>query len=148
MNFKYERLSTFCFVCGLLGHSERDCVVVYANPDKLIEKAYGTWLRAPMKNMKNQNIGARWLKNDADGGMSWTARADTSNLPGDNHGGEKVTTRFMEVDGHVGEISGDKDVICYVSRNLGSKTSEGTTLNTEEGLQGGNEFECETIILD
>lgn len=68
MNFKYERLSTFCFVCGILGHSERDCAIVYANPDKLVEKPYGTWLRAPVKNSKNQNIGARWLRNGADGG--------------------------------------------------------------------------------
>lgn len=37
INFKYERLSTFCFVCGLMGHSDRDCGIVYANPDKVIE---------------------------------------------------------------------------------------------------------------
>lgn len=49
INFKYERLSTFCFVCGLLGHSDRDCGIVYANPDKTIERSYGTWLRAPTR---------------------------------------------------------------------------------------------------
>lgn len=44
INFKYEWLNTFYFVCGILGHTERDCNVVYANPDKIIERAYGTWL--------------------------------------------------------------------------------------------------------
>ncbi|XP_074352119.1 uncharacterized protein LOC141691283 [Apium graveolens] len=37
LNFKYERLCTFCFVCGKLGHSERDCDIVYANPGKEME---------------------------------------------------------------------------------------------------------------
>lgn len=69
VNFKYEILSTFCFVCGILGHGERDCNVVYANAGKVIEKAYGTWLRAPGRAAKN-NIGARWLRNDGGGSHS------------------------------------------------------------------------------
>lgn len=69
INFKYERLSTFCFVCDLLGHSERDCEVVYANPEKVIDRAYGIWLRAPSKNIKNQNMGAKWLRNGPNGGQ-------------------------------------------------------------------------------
>lgn len=62
LNFKYERLGMFCFVCGIIGHTERDCNVVYANPEKMIEKAYGVWLRAPNKGAKS-NPGARWLMN-------------------------------------------------------------------------------------
>lgn len=46
INFKYERLAKFCFVCGLLD-SDIECNVVYVNPEKEIERAYGTWLRAP-----------------------------------------------------------------------------------------------------
>lgn len=61
INFKYERISSFCFVCGLLGHQERDCSIVYANPDKEITRAYGVWLRAPTRNAKTMNIGAKWL---------------------------------------------------------------------------------------
>lgn len=67
VNFKYERLSTFCFVFGLIGHSERDCNLVYANPDKEIARAYGVWLRAPTRNSSNQNVGAKWLRNGAEG---------------------------------------------------------------------------------
>lgn len=41
INFKYERFGTFCFVCGRMGHSERECNIVYANPDKVVDRAYG-----------------------------------------------------------------------------------------------------------
>lgn len=55
-------MSSFCFVCGIPGHSKRDCNVVYENPKKEIERAYGTWLRAPGRNNKN-TAGSRWLRN-------------------------------------------------------------------------------------
>lgn len=148
INFKYECLSTFRFICGLLGHSERDCTVAYANPNKIIEKAYGTWLRAPVQNGRNQNIGARWLKNGGDYGKSGIARTSTTTGSGDDDGGARVAARFMEVDGHVGEILGDDGRICYVSRGLGNKSMDMDTPNTEEGVQGGNNFDSETIVLD
>lgn len=34
INFKYERLSTFCFVYEILGYTKRDCNVVNTNLDK------------------------------------------------------------------------------------------------------------------
>lgn len=36
LNFKYDRLSTFCFVCCLFGHADRDCGIVYANHSSCI----------------------------------------------------------------------------------------------------------------
>lgn len=41
VNFKYERLSTFCFVCDMVGHSVRDCNIVYANPEKDFARVFG-----------------------------------------------------------------------------------------------------------
>ena len=45
IEFKYERLPTFCYVCGLIGHIERDCGTV-AEEDRVMEKQWGSWLRA------------------------------------------------------------------------------------------------------
>lgn len=69
LNFKYERLGSF-FFGGTIGHAERECNVVYVNPEKLVEKAYGVWLRAPARNTRN-NTGARWLKNTSEGNERW-----------------------------------------------------------------------------
>ena len=44
VNFKYERLPSFCYVCGYLGHDEKHCPNLPCNPDS--PKQYGEWLRA------------------------------------------------------------------------------------------------------
>ncbi|KAL2924064.1 Transcriptional repressor NrdR, partial [Bienertia sinuspersici] len=41
---KYERLPLICFICGKIGHGDRECDV--NNNDYSPEKKYGTWLRA------------------------------------------------------------------------------------------------------
>ncbi|KMT07702.1 hypothetical protein BVRB_6g148250 [Beta vulgaris subsp. vulgaris] len=42
---KYERLPTFCYTCGCLGHIEHDCSRVHED-DREVEKQWSTWLRA------------------------------------------------------------------------------------------------------
>lgn len=74
-----------------------------------------------MRNMKNQNIGSRLLRNGADMGQSRTSRDDASNLQDEDNGDQAVTARFMELDGKIGEIAGDKGMIRYVVQDLGSE---------------------------
>ncbi|XP_031090963.1 uncharacterized protein LOC115995955 [Ipomoea triloba] len=60
VTFKYERLSIFCFCCGLLGHSDKFCRMVYEkgiSPDNF---PYGAWLRAGSRRQV-QPVGAKWL---------------------------------------------------------------------------------------
>ncbi|KAL8132599.1 hypothetical protein AgCh_008178 [Apium graveolens] len=94
LNFKYEKLGTFYFVCGILGHNETECNVVYANPDKVVKRAYGVWLRAPNRNVKN-NVGARWLHNK-EGGSSWSENNGgvKKQMAGE---GELEAARFTEI---------------------------------------------------
>ncbi|KAL2940036.1 Gag polyprotein [Bienertia sinuspersici] len=50
VDFKYEKLSDLCYICGLFGHVAKDC----ANYDEDIPEnlyPYGSWLRAsPTRN--------------------------------------------------------------------------------------------------
>lgn len=44
INFKYERLPTFCYIFGILGHDDKHCHM--SQSDGLKEKQYGDWLKA------------------------------------------------------------------------------------------------------
>ncbi|XP_010688971.2 uncharacterized protein LOC104902765 [Beta vulgaris subsp. vulgaris] len=45
VELKYERLPTFCYMCGVIGHIERDCLSNIVE-DKDGEKQWGSWIRA------------------------------------------------------------------------------------------------------
>ncbi|KAL8496990.1 hypothetical protein ACS0TY_020609 [Phlomoides rotata] len=54
VDFKYERLSSFCYLCGTLGHMRRECDLAEgeADLDDIPEEKlpFGEWMRAsPMK---------------------------------------------------------------------------------------------------
>lgn len=46
VKFKYEILPTFCFICGLLGHSDRFCDKLFQLHEEDVLKEWGSWLRA------------------------------------------------------------------------------------------------------
>lgn len=61
INFKYENVPTFCFICGLLGHSEKFCARLFDTPAEKIVKPYGIWMKAPFRKQVKP-IGAKWLR--------------------------------------------------------------------------------------
>lgn len=108
VNFKYENLSLFCFVCGKMGHSDRDCEVVYANPHKEIDRAYGVWLRAPGKNVRNQAQASRWLRNGRDGGHAWGIHERQEKASTTAYGSQRAEAQFIETEDLIFEIPGNE----------------------------------------
>lgn len=61
ITFKYENVPTFCFICGLVGHSEKFCNKLFDTPEEEIARPYGAWMRAPFRK-QNKLVGSRWLR--------------------------------------------------------------------------------------
>jgi hypothetical protein len=66
VNFKYEKLGVFCFVCGILGHSENRCATRFSMVDGDGVRAWSKELIVePRRRGGRQTL--RWLMED-DGG--------------------------------------------------------------------------------
>ncbi|KAL8128213.1 hypothetical protein AgCh_014971 [Apium graveolens] len=147
INFKYERLGTFCFVCGRIGHSERDCNVVYANPDKVVDRAYGPWLRAPSKNA-SVNAGSRWLRNVADGQKSWTCAGSSFSQEQPNTDHDTRITKFMEIDGVVREVNAVNSAVVIKGRETRDMDMGDKDKNQLEGFEGDGKGMDEVVAFE
>ncbi|KAJ8758931.1 hypothetical protein K2173_002710 [Erythroxylum novogranatense] len=61
LDFKYERLPTVYFVCGLLGHTEKFCKVVYDSPDGTVPRKFDESIRVSMRRSRTV-MGSPWLR--------------------------------------------------------------------------------------
>ncbi|KAM6556617.1 hypothetical protein CsatB_003636 [Cannabis sativa] len=92
VHFKYERVPTFCFICGVIGHSDKFCSRLFQQPIDQITKPYGEFMIAtPQRSYKN--IGARWLRN-----RGWSPTANS----GDNAPGHSSNQTNMETNPPIG----------------------------------------------
>lgn len=61
ITFKYENAPTFCFICGVMGHSEKFCSQLFEKSENDIFKPYGIWMRAPLRRQAKL-IRVKWLR--------------------------------------------------------------------------------------
>lgn len=117
VNFMYEAIPTFCFICGIVGHGEKFCAKLFEEPLETIEKPYGAFMRAEPRR-RSHTIGSKWLRSGVSGpGKSTVVDSGTgrgevvtvinadSGLQGDNVGGYGIDRPLGVIQGR-GEIQG------------------------------------------
>lgn len=61
ISFKYERLPSFCFYCGVIGHSEKFCESLFDEKNDSGIRKYDGSLRAPMRGQQGSSKN-QWLR--------------------------------------------------------------------------------------
>ncbi|MCH80177.1 hypothetical protein A2U01_0000940 [Trifolium medium] len=88
VKFKYEKLGIFCFVCGIMGHTENRCEIRFAMSNDDGQREWSSELRADTRRMAGRPV-SRWLKEETGGGHS--SRGGGASSDGVNSSGRQET---------------------------------------------------------
>ncbi|CAL2258644.1 unnamed protein product [Prunus armeniaca] len=120
VEFRYERLSEFCFCCGRVGHVFKECSFVDPAAKHASDKPYGIWLRAT-KDFYLFRAG-----NPKRTSGSGVRKTQGLMEDGGSEEGDWVKEREMEEGGQTGNSSGDKVAesvwVCWVDNHRGRRT--------------------------
>lgn len=116
VEIKYERLPTFCYVCGTIGHIERDCMMPQ-DEEKDIEKQWGSWLRAsPRKGrLKMEDEARQFLRCAKSLDFASLRKGRQEATP------SSVSTEMSEENGPVISTVKEPNLVC-ISGSVGEKS--------------------------
>nr|XP_023873652.1 uncharacterized protein LOC111986250 [Quercus suber] len=58
VDFKYERMPIFCYLCNMVTHDKNDCLVGLRRTERMNaeDKSYSTWLRATQERLQKPHL--------------------------------------------------------------------------------------------
>ena len=62
VRFQYERLGVFCYLCGLIGHTDVFCPRLFHEPEQEVKPEWGAWLKALVR--RNAQVVDKWLRDE------------------------------------------------------------------------------------
>ncbi|MCH93259.1 hypothetical protein A2U01_0014207, partial [Trifolium medium] len=66
VNFKYEKLGIFCFVCGIMGHTKNKCEIRYSMEKDDRRREWSAEIRAEPRRQGGRLV-SRWLREERSG---------------------------------------------------------------------------------
>lgn len=131
---KYERLGDFCFVCGLVSHTERFCRRSLDSRGEDENREWGAWLRAPPRRGAGQG-GSKWLREEDD--AEWPARVGRGNNLPDFAGDSKGKADLVQsVRRDIWREKGDSSVSLKIVSNQGGKVLESGSTSVKDLVIG------------
>ena len=62
VHFQYERLGFFCYLCGLIGHTDVFCPRLFQESEQEVKAEWGAWLKAPVR--RHAQVVDKWLRDE------------------------------------------------------------------------------------
>ncbi|XP_031095276.1 uncharacterized protein LOC115999574 [Ipomoea triloba] len=135
VDFRYERLPSFCFSCGVIGHADKFCPVSIDLPDAGGEKPYGVWLRAGGRRGVAVPVN-KWLVLDSPAGMGGGARGNFETVTNDEHllSGNNAAVSGERGTGKAVHESEGRDMNAALNDNDGVVRDMNAALNDNDGV--------------
>ncbi|XVF41365.1 hypothetical protein PTKIN_Ptkin01aG0274600 [Pterospermum kingtungense] len=140
VSFQYERLHIFCFHCGIIGHSDQFCELLYDNPIDRVNFAFGPWLRANGKRSVGVS-GYKWLRMAATGQGSGGLTGGHENM---------IVNQATMLNKEGGKVNDDNSRGMKKSRQGGGVIASGTKKSVivkKLGDEYGENFD-EVVVTD
>lgn len=150
--FKYEGIPTFCFICGLVGHSDKFCEKLFDASMEAVEKPYGTWMRADHRR-RSHTMGSKWLKPGGATAATGATAKESDSVDTINHATMQIDSGILGTEkGRTDQRSknssvyhGDQTGLQDKSKNQFQLFQESVSTMTEENIEGDN---IEIIVSD
>ena len=139
IEYKYERLPHFCFRCGVLGHSDKDCNVDM--PDECdVEMGWGVWLKAsPLKGKAKHKEEELAIK--ARRRVLFVPKEEKANI------GRHVSVEKEKGEILLREMEGDREAVGMVKGNVQAVSQMEKAALILKGI-GGQPLEKEAEVAD
>ena len=91
VRFQYERLGVFCYLYGLIGHTDVFCPRLFHESEQEVKPEWGAWLKAPVR--RHAQVVDKWLRDEQGMALGNTVSMSQGASPSvSNQGSSENTT--------------------------------------------------------